>query len=243
MQVMAEYSVESSATLDALETDCLTRICKDYETASKADCQAMIAAVNGYEAQDKIKQPFLQKLQSRIESIWSAEDGEVFDNKALTAAHKSLTFGTIVSVTNDDNGKSIEVRINDRGPYVENRIIDLTPEGARQLGFYEEGIAPVTLEVVSEPEVPESQYINGADTGWYTIQIGTYTNMDNAYALYTNLKTAGLKPTVEIIEEAMVRISLTPVQAYRLNDTLASLSQLGITEPLVRGARNPYTAQ
>ena len=90
MQVMAEYSVESSATLDALETDCLTRICKDYETASEADCQAMIAAVNGYEAQDKIKQPFLQKLQSRIESIWSAEsriesiwsaeDGEVFDN-------------------------------------------------------------------------------------------------------------------------------------------------------------------
>lgn len=80
LQVMAEYSVESSATLDALETDCLTRICKDYETASEADCQAMIAAVNGYEAQDKIKQPFLQKLQSRIESIWSAEDGEVFDN-------------------------------------------------------------------------------------------------------------------------------------------------------------------
>lgn len=192
----------------------------------------------------------LWAAESGIASWYTADrsdaltaNGEVFDNKALTAAHKSLTFGTIVSVTNNDNGKSIEVRINDRGPYVENRIIDLTPEGARQLGFYEEGIAPVTLEVVSEPEVPESQYINGADTGWYTIQIGTYTNMDNAYALYTNLKSAGLKPTVEIIGEAMVRISLTPVQAYRLNDTLASLSQLGITEPLVRGARNPYTAQ
>ena len=84
-------------------------------------------------------------------------NGEVFDSTALTAAHKDLTFGTIVRVTNDDNGKSIEVRINDRGPYVAGRIIDLTPEGARQLGFYEEGITPVTVEVISTPAQPESE--------------------------------------------------------------------------------------
>ena len=167
-------------------------------------------------------------------------NGEVFDNNALTAAHKSLVFGSIVSVTNTENGNSIEVRINDRGPYVENRIIDLTPEGARQLGFYEEGIAPVTVEVLSTPEVPESEYVDGKDTGWYTLQIGTYTNMDNAYAVYSNLRAAGLKPTAEILDGKMLRLSVTPVQASRLDDTLATLGPMGITEPLVRGARNPY---
>ena len=189
----------------------------------------------------------LWATQSGIASWYTADrsdaltaNGEVFDNKALTAAHKSLTFGTIVSVTNDDNGKSIEVRINDRGPYVENRIIDLTPEGARQLGYYDEGIADVTVEVISEPEVPETLYINGSETGWYTLQVGTYTNMENAWTVYTNIKSAGLRPTVEIVNDRMIRISVSDVQAYLVDETREKLASVGITEPLVRGARNPY---
>ena len=89
-------------------------------------------------------------------------NGEFFDPSQLTAAHKSLTFGTVVKVTNVENGLSIQVRINDRGPFVENRIIDLTPEGARQLGYYDQGIAEVSLEIVSEPDEPQTEYVFSA---------------------------------------------------------------------------------
>lgn len=75
---MEKYNVTSSATLNTLENDCLLRICKGYGTASEANCQAMVASVEGYEAQDRLKQVFLKKLQARIESIWSEEDGETF---------------------------------------------------------------------------------------------------------------------------------------------------------------------
>jgi rare lipoprotein A len=62
---------------------------------------------------------------------------------AMTAAHKSLPFGSQVRVTNKKNGRSVTVRINDRGPFVRGRVIDLSPAAARALGFA--GLAPVTL--------------------------------------------------------------------------------------------------
>lgn len=69
--------------------------------------------------------------------------GERVDPFAFTAAHRTLRFGTLVRVTNTRNRKSAVVRINDRGPFVRGRIIDLTPAGAHALGF--SGLAPVTL--------------------------------------------------------------------------------------------------
>jgi rare lipoprotein A len=73
--------------------------------------------------------------------------GERVSSGALTAAHKTLPFGTMVRVTNRRNNQSVVVRINDRGPFVRGRVIDVTPAGARALGF--SGVAPVTLSVVS----------------------------------------------------------------------------------------------
>jgi len=70
--------------------------------------------------------------------------GEHISPNALTAAHRTLPFGTQVRVTNQQNGRSVVVRINDRGPFVSGRIIDLTPAAARALGF--DGLAPVTVE-------------------------------------------------------------------------------------------------
>lgn len=76
--------------------------------------------------------------------------GEMCDPKALTAAHPSLPFGTRVKVENLKNGRSVVVRINDRGPYVSGRIIDLTKGAAAVLGFVEKGIASVRLTVLSK---------------------------------------------------------------------------------------------
>ena len=75
--------------------------------------------------------------------------GEPCNPNALTAAHPTLPFGTIVEVENIMNGRSVFVRINDRGPFVENRIIDLTHAAALRLGFVEEGLASVRLQVLS----------------------------------------------------------------------------------------------
>lgn len=72
--------------------------------------------------------------------------GERFDMNKLTAAHRSLPLGTSVRVTNLDNGRSIDVTINDRGPYVGTRVIDLSREAARELHMEREGVAPVRIE-------------------------------------------------------------------------------------------------
>jgi rare lipoprotein A len=74
--------------------------------------------------------------------------GEVFNQNAMTAAHPSLPFGTQVRVTNLDNGQSVVVRINDRGPYAHGRVIDLSTGAARIIGLVSSGVAPVSLEVL-----------------------------------------------------------------------------------------------
>ena len=86
--------------------------------------------------------------ESGIASVYAyrggkTANGERAEPSALTAAHKTLPFGTKVRVTNRSNGRSVVVRINDRGPFIRGRVIDLTPAGARQLGF--SGLAPVIL--------------------------------------------------------------------------------------------------
>jgi rare lipoprotein A len=100
-----------------------------------------------------IASPALASVQTGIASVYSTLDsghrtasGERLSNGAFTAAHRTLPFGTRVRVTNNRNGRSIVVRINDRGPFVRGRVIDVTPAAARALGF--SGLARVTLMVV-----------------------------------------------------------------------------------------------
>jgi rare lipoprotein A len=93
----------------------------------------------------------LVAAEKGIASVYSGEktaNGEYAHASALTAAHKSLPFGTKVRVTNVNTGRSVVVRINDRGPYIKGRIIDLTPAGAQAIGSA--GLAPVELTVVSD---------------------------------------------------------------------------------------------
>ena len=75
--------------------------------------------------------------------------GEPYDKNALTAAHRTLEFGTPVRVTYLKTGRSVEVRINDRGPHVEKRIIDLSGAAAEQIGLKEDGIGEVSIEAVA----------------------------------------------------------------------------------------------
>jgi len=88
-------------------------------------------------------------MQSGIASVYSGgrtANGEYVRTSGLTAAHRSLPFGTMLRVTNRRSGRSVVVRVNDRGPFIRGRVIDLTPAGARALGF--SGLAPVSLAIV-----------------------------------------------------------------------------------------------
>lgn len=78
--------------------------------------------------------------------------GERFDMNALTAAHRTLPMDSRVRVTNQRNGRSVNVRINDRGPYGRGRIINLSRAAARVIGMIEAGVVPVTVEILSLPE-------------------------------------------------------------------------------------------
>ncbi|HEY0838306.1 MAG TPA: septal ring lytic transglycosylase RlpA family protein [Azospirillum sp.] len=93
--------------------------------------------------------------------------GARFDQDALTAAHRALPMGTVVRVTVLDTGRSVEVEINDRGPYIEGRIIDLSRRAAEVLGMKEQGVAPVQVELAREPapdaDVQVAEQPAGAD--------------------------------------------------------------------------------
>lgn len=74
--------------------------------------------------------------------------GERYDMEALTAAHRTLPFGTRIRVTNLGNGRRIVLRVNDRGPFVPGRVLDVSRRAARELGFLEAGLATVRIEVL-----------------------------------------------------------------------------------------------
>ena len=98
-----------------------------------------------------IAMPVVASAQTGIASIYSGgrtANGENARASGLTAAHRTLPFGTMVRVTNQRSGRSVVVRINDRGPFIRGRVIDVTPAAAHMLGF--SGLAPVTLAVVGK---------------------------------------------------------------------------------------------
>ena len=106
----------------------------------------VLASVGMFTASSQV----MATTETGIASVYSGEktaNGEYAHAHALTAAHKTLPFGTKVKVTNVHNGRSVIVRINDRGPYIKGRIIDLTPAGARAIAS--SGLARVELTVLA----------------------------------------------------------------------------------------------
>lgn len=107
--------------------------------------------------------------------------GEVFNTHELTAAHRTLPFNTLVLVQNTSNGKSVVVRITDRGPFAKNRIIDLSKKAAKKIGMIGPGTAHVKL-YIAKKALPQADTLNIL-IPTYTIQLGSFANEQNAYDL------------------------------------------------------------
>jgi rare lipoprotein A len=121
-----------------------------------------------------------------------AANGEVYDKNKLTAAHLTLPFGTQVKVTDLENNRSVHVRINDRGPFVKGRIVDLSLAAARQIQMVGPGTALVRIEILSVPAAP--------DFGAYAVQVAAYRDLAIAERLQKRMAARYGKAFIENYE-------------------------------------------
>lgn len=156
-------------------------------------------------------------------------NGETYNQKAMTAAHKTLPLPTLVKVENLENGKSVVVRVNDRGPYSKGRIIDLTEVAARRLGMIDKGTAKVRVSVLSEdPDcyVTAGHEVN-IDKGNFAVQIGAFTDADNAKRLAGKIGSRAVvsKGYAKGTEWSRVWVTGYPTKEQALNAVNGELSE------------------
>lgn len=126
-------------------------------------------------------------------------NGEIFDQNLLTAAHTTLPIPSMIEVTNLENGRNIVLRLNDRGPFADDRILDVSRAAAIELGFLQQGLARVRVRYLGPPEgvapagtVAPSRIYTASDTnGRYRVQAGAFSERTNAEALRRRLAAAG----------------------------------------------------
>jgi len=165
--------------------------------------------------------------------------GETYDMYAMTAAHKSLPLPTYVKVTNLSNDKFIVVKVNDRGPFHENRIIDLSYTAAIKLDIIQKGTGLVEVKAI-DPEEPKEDNlvkddkISTQDTSFY-IQVGTFSKLESAKILKQKLGSFGdnlIKISNVIVSgNTLYRVRIGPFTDTKLSDSIVSkLSDFGIFE-------------
>jgi rare lipoprotein A len=172
---------------------------------------------------------------------------EPYDMYAMTAAHKSLPLPTYVRVRNLKNNRSIIVRVNDRGPFVDNRLIDLSYAAAMKLDMVRDGTSLVEVTAISFDEAPpEARRVStqpkqsppspvaipGADV---FVQVGAFGDVDNAKRRYRMLRDGGVGPLIvhedKSAAQTLYRIRIGPIaDATEYDSIVARLQRLGITE-------------
>lgn len=151
-------------------------------------------------------------------------NGEIFDTTKLTAAHKTLPFNTVVEVINKSNGKRVQVRINDRGPFIDGRVIDLSKKAASKIDMLKSGTADVTIKVIEMPEAPQVM----------DIQVAAYSNFIYATAMKKRLKEAGFEPSTSMSNKGIMRVMLKEVPINSTFYVVQKLEKMGIDKILIK---------
>jgi len=148
--------------------------------------------------------------------------GEIYDMHQLTCAHNTLPLGTMVMVTNLENGRSVELKVNDRGPFVKERIIDLSYAAAQILGMYEKGTANVKVEVIGAL-IEQIQR--------FTLQVGSFVDEANAQRLAEQLRKNFDNVYVTAVETLTQKYHRVRVGQFETKESALSiaekLSQMG----------------
>jgi len=179
--------------------------------------------------------------------------GEIFNPALLTAAHPTLPFGTILTVTNMQNMRQVTVRVNDRGPFVSGRIIDISMAAAEALGM-QYRVAPVLVEGVIEQVMtfapppllappplaaitPPARVLGGippaSSTRLYRIQVGAYSVPKNAVDVFVRLRNAGLNPAYDP-GGGFFRVILGGLRAVEIPAIAQTLGNAGFQEVMIR---------
>ncbi len=147
-------------------------------------------------------------------------NGETYDTNGYTCAHRTLPFGTVLEVINLNNNLKVEVRVNDRGPFVDDRIIDLTYAAAKDIDMLRDGTAYVRIIAV-EGSIPEVRF---------NVQIGAWGDLENALTHRIRLADAGLKPAAELGSDGITRIFIPAVNETEVFPLANLLESLGYTD-------------
>lgn len=161
-------------------------------------------------------------LQSGIASWYGIDfhgrktaNGEIYDMNKLTAAHKTLPFNVLVEVENVENNKTVLVRINDRGPFVDDRIIDLSYKAAQMLDMVEKGTSPVHLRIINAGDIKG----NSKKLLWqneYYLQVGAFKDLENAKDMLRKVRS--------LLPEANFRIIFKDLYYKVISNKLKSRS-------------------
>ena len=161
-------------------------------------------------------------------------NGEKYDMYAMTAAHKTLPLPTYVSVKNKKNGRKIIVRVNDRGPFVGDRIIDLSYSAAKKLDLVKSGTGPVVIQAISK----DRQLTATLPDRTYYLQTGSFGNKNNARIMRETLRSAGIAGVV--IKEKRVsgsrfyQVRVGPIESTgRLDQMIERLGALISETPMI----------
>ncbi len=155
-------------------------------------------------------------------------NGETFDTyKGLTAAHRTLPFNTMVRVTNKSNGRAVDVRINDRGPFIDGRVIDLSLRAAKEIDLVRPGIAPVKLKVLKAGEAARSVF---------AVQVGAFETRGAADALKQRLEKRYPGVMVQAIseEKTLYRVRIGEPDIETANKIASELRKEDFTPFVVR---------
>lgn len=160
-------------------------------------------------------------------------NGERFNTYSLTAAHKTLPLGSVVKVISEVNGKEVIVRINDRGPFAKNRIIDLSKAAAVKLDMLKHGTAAVKVILLKEGDNAYYRYKKVS----YTIQAGSFSNKDSASQLQGKINAHGGSSTVKQVSvqgRTLYRVEIPNLTYGGLHPQKLALHNAGIHDYLVR---------
>lgn len=158
-------------------------------------------------------------------------NGETFNTNAMTAAHRTLPFNTSLRVENLSNGKSVKVRINDRGPYAKDRIIDLSKAAAKKLDMINAGTARVELFLLYGSK--SDLNVENLKKPTYTIQIASLSDRNKAYARAKNFKEGWVKKAVadrKTVYRVFVGKFTTTTQAQKRNSELKARGVSGFVK-------------
>ena len=174
-------------------------------------------------------------------------NGETFNMYAMTCAHKTLPFGTVLRVTNLSNNKTVDVRVNDRGPFVKGREIDLSKGAAQKIGMIKTGTANVRIEIVSgsgssvvasssktSKTVKTVSAQKSSPSKYWDVQVGSFISQENANRLAQGLLREGFENVYFQKTSSAVRVVLKKVPDSKLKETEAQLRTAGHNDFIVK---------